>query len=126
MQFFKRERKTIQSNFVDTLKFYLAWGLTGALLIPMLGQLKVLVLYLALQLIKNDALRPPGWNSETMAGVDKCTTFVALGAWLILFLYAEGQIQEAQIKDQFWAQTGKMWLIIGGIYLAGALLLFVI
>ena len=126
MRFLKRERTPHQSVPLRALKYYGAWALTALALIPMLIRLKALALVSAWRVINNDALRPPGWNSSTLVAVDKCTTFLALGAWLMGVLLVEGYLQEALAEGRLLARAGRMLLVIGGIYAAAEVLLWLI
>ena len=106
--------------------YFAAWGLIAVLLIPTLWQIKTLFLFLALQAINNPSLRPPGWNTETLAAVDKCTTFLVIGAWLILVMFAEGYVREAIEQGRLLLQTGRAVIIMACLYGASAVLLYVL
>jgi len=122
----KPANQSKKAQFLSMLQYLAAWILTAALLVLMLSQIKALLLYLALLLIENDNLRPPGWNSSTIVAVDKCTTFLAVVTWLIGVMYASDHIREGLQEGRFWPQTGRMLLLIFGLYAASTLLLFVI
>ena len=136
MHWIRRKTKTGQTENAGNEKksrgarwsgviFFGAWGLTAILLIPMLMQVRALILYSALAVINNDTLRPPGWNTSTMVGVDKCTLLVLIAAWMIGVFFAEGQIREAVAKGRFWADVGIMWLGVVGVWAGSAIMLYV-
>ena len=137
MKWFNRQEKTSQKKKASKEKkprserwsavvYYGAWGLTAILLIPMLMQVRALILFLALLMINNDAVRPPGWSSSTLVGVDKCTLLVLIAAWLIGVFFAEGHIREAIASESFWSDVGIMWLGIIGAWAGSAIMLYVL
>lgn len=129
MKLSKQERqprgRTIR-NIIATLGYFGAWGLIAVLLVPALMQVKTLLVFIALLIINNETLRPPGWNTDTLVGVDKCTTFLAIGTWLFVVMFAERYLREAREQGRFWVQAGRAIVVIIGIYGASAALLFLL
>lgn len=89
-------------------------------------QLQATLLYIGYLIIQNPALRPTGWNTSTLAGINRCT-FLLLGSlWLGLVIYTEKYLRESLVEDRLLVNAGRLLLIIGGIYGFSAGLLYLL
>lgn len=101
------------NRILSATKFTIAWIAIVVLLAATLNYVKILLLYLSIQLIENDALRPTGWNTGTMAGVDKCLTVLFVILWLMGAMYSVTYIREALDANQFWGRMARVLGILG-------------
>ena len=89
-------------------------------------QLQVTLLYIGNLIIQNPSLRPTGWNTGTLSGINRCT-FLLLGSlWLGLVIYSERYLRESLEEDRLLINAGRLLLIIGGIYGFSVGLLYVL
>ncbi len=122
----KPEGQPQKKSIFLSIQYFGLWGVTAVLLIPTLLQVKALILYTSLLMIESESFRPPGWNTGTLTGVDKCTTFLGIVIWLIVVMFAEGHLRESIAQGKFLSYAGRMLLIILSVYVSSAVILYLI
>ena len=89
-------------------------------------QLQTTLLYIGYLIIENPSLRPTGWNTSTLSGINRCT-FLLLGSlWLGLVIFSERYLRESLEEDRLLINAGRLLLIIGGIYGFSVALLYIL
>ena len=105
---------------------YGLWLGVAALWALVAFQLQTTLLFIGILIIQNPSLRPTGWNSGTLSGINRCT-FLLLGSlWLGLVIYSERYLRESLEKDRLLVNAGRLLLIIGGIYGVSVGLLYIL
>ena len=109
-----------------TVLLYSLWLGLAALWALVAFQVQTTLLFLGILIIQNPSIRPPGWNSGTLSGINRCT-FLLLGSlWLGLVIYSEKYLRESLEEDRLLVNAGRLVLIIGGIYGVSIGLLYVL
>jgi hypothetical protein len=103
-------------DLLTGLSFYGLWLLLAAMWAVVLFQLQVLILFLGILVIETPWLRPTGWNSETLKGIERCGFFVMGSLWLGLVLFSERHLRKGVTERRFWRHTLQLILVGGGIY----------
>jgi hypothetical protein len=85
-----------------------------------------LVLYLGILVIQNDALRPTGWSSDTLSGINRCGFLVLGSLWLGMVVFTEKYLREGAAEQQLLRRALRLALIGGAVYLLSAGLLFLL
>jgi hypothetical protein len=104
-------------------------GLTGllALLYALAAfQLHALIVYLGILIVESPSLRPVGWNSSTIVGVNKCGIVILGMLWLGLVLFSHHYLKEALADHQLWSKAGRLVLMSLGLYIFSAVVLYIL
>lgn len=105
---------------------YSLWLGVAALWAVVAFQIQSTLLFISILIIQNPSIRPTNWNTGTLSGINRCT-FLLLGSlWLGLVIYSEKYLRESLEEDRLLINTGRLLLIIGGIYGFSAGLLLVL
>jgi hypothetical protein len=122
-----RFSKKLSSQMLNSrVAFFGFWVLAAALLVPTFYQILNLVLYLGVLVINNPGLRPTGWTTDTLVGLQRCSFLVLGSLWIGLVMYFESYLSEGYSRAELAGRGGRILLIIVGTYLFSALILFVI
>jgi len=105
------------------------YGLTGllALLYALAAfQLQALIVYLGILIVQSPSLRPAGWNSSTIVGLNKCGIVILGMLWLGLVLFSHHYLKEALAEHQLWSKAGWLALMSLGLYAFSAAVLYIL
>jgi hypothetical protein len=78
-------------------------------------QLQRLILLLGNLLIQSPAIRPAGWSSATLPGINRCAYLVAGIVGLGIILYSEYYLREGYVEKTLWRRAGRLFLIAGSL-----------
>jgi hypothetical protein len=109
-----------------TVGLYVLWGLLAAMWLWLAFELYTLLIYLGILIVQTPSLTPPGWNSSTIVGLSKCSVLVLGALWLGVALFTHHQLQRAREDRQLLVKAGRTALIIVGIYLFSAAMLYLL
>jgi hypothetical protein len=107
-------RMASRSSAVTQVAAYAAWFVLLILAAIAAFQLNAAILVLADAVIHNDALRPAGWNSSSLANVQRLSVFVLGSLWLIAILWMENHLRSAVREGHLVREIGRL----GGLLLA--------
>jgi hypothetical protein len=104
---------------------YVAWFVLTILAAIAAFQLNAALLVLADAVIRNDALRPAGWNSSSLTNIQRLSVFVLGSLWLITILWIENHLRSAARDGHLVREIGRLG---GGLLalLAGCYLLLLL
>ncbi len=63
-------------------------------------QAQNLILYLGLLVIQTPSIRPPGWNNDTLVGINKCGFLILGSLWLGLAIFTEKYLREGACEER--------------------------
>ncbi len=109
-----------------TVGLYLLWLLLAVLWAVVAFQVQTTLLYLGLVVVQTPEIRPTGWNTATISGINRCT-FLVLGAlWLGVVVFTERYLREGLEQNRLFAYAGRLAVIAGLSYGLGAGLLWLL
>ena len=115
----------ISKNFLSTFGFYLFWLILAALGAVVAFQLQVTFVYLGLLLIQSP-LRPVGWNTSTLSGINRCGYVIFGLLWLGLAIYLEKYLSAGHAEGRMGIYFLRLALGLVGVYLFCAALLYLL
>ena len=89
-------------------------------------QVQNLILYLGLLVIQNPSIRPPGWSSDTIVGINRCSFLILGSLWLGLAIFSEKYLREGSHEEHLLQNALRLTLIGGGIYAFSTGLLYIL
>jgi hypothetical protein len=102
-------------DILASLRFYGSWALIAALLVVTLYQVHSTLAFVGLQMVKNPATRPAGWNTGTIYGLSRFL-FLVLGAvWLVIVMLLEPYLRAAVQAHQLWQRVVRLVLATAAI-----------
>ncbi len=114
-------RMASRSSAVTQVAAYAAWFVLIVLAAIAAFQLNAAILVLADAIIRNDALRPAGWNSSSLANIQRLSVFVLGSLWLIAILWMENHLRDAVREGHLVREIGRLGgglaALIAGCYL---------
>ena len=113
-------------NFILGFSSYGLWLLSAAMWAAVMFQLQVLLLFFSILVLETSWLRPPGWNNETLKGIEKCGFLVLGSLWLGLVIFSERYLRKGVTENRFWQRVLHLVLVGGGIYGLSAALLYLL
>ena len=103
----------------STIGVYGLWLASIALWVLVAIQFQRVILVVGNFIIETPAIKPVGWNSETLNGISRCG-FVIAGALLLgVIIYTERYLREAAAENQLMIRAGRLFLIGGGLLIFG-------
>jgi hypothetical protein len=112
-------------KLLDAVGFYLLWFGLAALGVVVALQFQVTFVYLGILLVESP-FRPPAWNSSNIAGVNRCGYLIIGVLWLGLVFYLEKYLEAGLEAGHLWTYALRAALMLGGVYLLCAALLYVL
>ena len=70
------------------------------------------LLVVGLGVIQTPSLRPTGWSTDTLTGIDRCGYLILGAVWLGMVLYTEGYLREGMEEGTLLVRTGRLLMII--------------
>lgn len=89
-------------------------------------QVQNLVLYLGILVIQSDSLRPTGWSTDTLSGINRCGFLILGSLWLGMAVFTEKYLREGAAEQQLLRRAFQLALIGGAVYLLSTGLLFLL
>lgn len=74
------------------------------------------LLVLALWVIQTPALRPAGWSTSTLVGINRCGYLILGGVWLGMVLYTERYLREGLDEGALLVRAGRLLAIIAIVF----------
>jgi len=110
-------------SIIDDLSPYAIW-LVLAILVTITGfQVHSTLIALALSVVQNPSLRPPGWTTDTIYGLSRLLWLVVGIFWLGWVMLTEGYLSEGKRIERLMARSLRLLEIIASIYLTCLLIL---
>ena len=106
------------------IALYGLWLLLAALGVLAAFQLQVTLLHLGIVVVQNPDLRPVGWNTSTITGINRCTLLVLGALWLGLVIYSERYLRDGLEEHRLLGRGARLLLIIVAIYALSAGVLY--
>lgn len=113
-------------SWLNSLGFYLLWFLLAALAVVVAFELQVTFVYLGILVVQSPSLRPTGWNTSTVAGINRCGYLLMAILWLGVVFYLEKYLSTALEEGRLWSQALRAGLMLVGVYLFCAALFYVL
>lgn len=119
--------KVTMRKLAKSVRLYGAWLFLSILGIVVAFQLRVTLLYMGLFVVKRPSLRPPGWNTSTIHGLDRFVILILGIIWLFMVAFLENYLREG-FRNQtiFWQRVGRFGLMLVVIYVLSYLFLLVL
>ena len=70
------------------------------------------LLVIGLWVIQSPTLRPTGWSTSTLAGINRCGYLILGVVWLGVVLYTERYLREGMEDGVLLVRTGRLLVII--------------
>lgn len=108
------------------LGLYSLWLLLSTLWGVVAFQMQTTLLYLGILVVQTPEIRPTGWNTGTISGINRCTFLILGSLWLGLVVFTEKYLREGREENRLLARAGRLLLIIGGLYGGSAAVLYLL
>jgi len=108
------------------LGFYGLWLLLSTLWGVVAFQMQTTLLYLGILVVQTPEIRPAGWNTGTISGINRCTFLILGSLWLGLVVFTEKYLREGREENRLLARAGLLLLIIGGLYGGSVAMLYLL
>lgn len=109
-----------KESIAKVVAVYIIWIILSALAAIAAFQLNAGILALAAAVVRNDALRPSGWSSQSLVNIQRLAVLILGSLWLMLSLWLENRLQRARKERQLAAVSlhfgAGMALLIGVCY----------
>lgn len=77
-------------------------------------------------LIIQSQLKPVGWNTATLSGINRCG-FLIFGALVLgVIIFSESHLREGATEGELLHRAGRILLIAGGLFVFGLGLVFLL
>ncbi len=99
-------------SLIENLSPYALW-LALVILVTITGfQIHATAIAIALQVVQNPSLSPPGWNTNTIYGLSRLLWLVLGVFWLGWVMFTEGYLSEGKQHDVLRPRVLRLLLII--------------
>ncbi len=104
-------------KLAKNVRFFGAWLFLSILGIVVAFQLRVTLLSMGLFAVKRPSLRPTGWNTSTIHGLDRFVILILGIAWLFMVVFLENYLREGfGSQTAFWQRVIWFGLSLVAIY----------
>ncbi|HSF83338.1 MAG TPA: hypothetical protein VLA49_19025 [Anaerolineales bacterium] len=101
---------------IDNLNTYAIW-LVLAILVTITGfQVHTTLIAVAIRVVQNPSIRPPGWTTNTIYGLSRLIWLILGIFWLGWVMFTEGYLSEGKRMEILKTRSLRLLLIIVAIY----------
>jgi len=103
-------------SLIDNLGIYALWLALVILVTIVLFQVHTTLIAIALTVVQNPSLRPPGWNTNTIYGLSRLIWLILGIFWLGWVMFTEGYLSEGKRQEVLKKRALRLFLFIAVIY----------
>lgn len=117
--------KRLQSA-LGNISYLVFWIVLAVLFTLTVFQLHATLILIAIAVIENPAIRPPGWSMDTTYGLSRVFWLILGIFWLGWVMYTEGFLREGKNTQRLLKRFSLLVIILGGIFGLSQLVLFLL
>jgi hypothetical protein len=111
---------------LSNTSYFVFWIILAALAALVVFQLHATLIAIAIAVIENPGLRPPGWSTDTIYGLSRVFWLILGIFWLGWVMFTEGYLREGVNQKRLLKRSFLVLVFVGVIYGSSYLVLLLL
>jgi hypothetical protein len=113
-------------SFFENIGYFVFWLVLGVLAVFTAFQLHATWIAIAISVVENPSLRPPGWSMDSVHGLGRVFWLIIGILWLVWVMYTESHLREGRERKRLMPRFFIFLIVLGAIYGVNYLILYLL